>query len=127
MKLLDDGREPPPMYYDHPEIPEWQQFYWRAFADLSTERQIGMSLGPIPRSQIMEYAAEHRLGADAKDRLIEIIRTMDNEYLKLLSSQSKSRKEADEEVSVLDIEGNKQLLARVKARAGSARKPHGKS
>jgi hypothetical protein len=34
-----------------------------AFHELSTERQIGMSVGPIPMSKVTEYLREHRLPA----------------------------------------------------------------
>lgn len=88
-----------------------------------------MSLGPIPRSQVMAYAAEHGLGIDATDRLAGIIRAMDSEYLRLInapeSRTDRRKKDADDEVSAHDIEGSKQVLDRLRARAAARRKPKG--
>lgn len=57
---------------------EWS--VWESFWELSTERQIGMSAGPIPVSKIIEHA-KTRSGVPS-EALIQLIRIMDAEYLK---------------------------------------------
>lgn len=50
----------------------------RAFKDLSTERHIGMALGPIPLSAIWAYADRHQLG----ELFTLQIQRLDEHYLK---------------------------------------------
>lgn len=124
MKLIDEGREPHPAFYQQPEILPWNKFYWDAFHDLSTERQIGMGLGPIPRSHIMAYAAEHDILGDNADHFADIIRRVDIEYLRQTSVSSKDKKKLIDEVSVNDPVGMGQVMDRLRARAASATKQH---
>lgn len=63
-----------------PEIYDVELSIWESFWELSTERQIGMSPGPIPVSKIIEHA-ERRSGVP-KEALVSLIRIMDGEYLK---------------------------------------------
>jgi hypothetical protein len=93
-----------------------------AFGDLSTERQIGMGLGPIPRSAILNYATEHGLLGDEIYRFEDIIRSIDSEYLSMINTV----KDKDEAALVRadDIEGMKGVVARMKARAATATKKH---
>lgn len=51
---------------------------WSAFWELSTERQIGMGVGPIPVSRIRRHAPE--FGMDTSS-FVRIMRRMDDEYL----------------------------------------------
>ena len=55
----------------------WHEDFWR----LSTERQIGMGLGPIPASAIDKHTA----GWDSEDAAVFefCIRQMDDVYMKL--------------------------------------------
>lgn len=125
MKLIEAGREPHPAFYQQPEILPWNSFYWEAFHELSTERQIGMGLGPIPRSCIMAYAAEQDLLGDAAEHFLDIIRRVDVEYLQ--SANSSSKDQPDTGVSPNDTVGVGQVLERLKARAAGATKRHVKS
>ena len=55
---------------------------WRAFAALSSDRQIGMDLGPIMFSSIEKYAERFGIdGVDAFDRFSFLIRAMDRDWL----------------------------------------------
>lgn len=65
---------------------EWQ--LWSAFWELSTERQVGFSPGPIPGSAIRQYAATEQ-GAD-RSSFAAIIRAMDDVYLSHKSGESKT-------------------------------------
>lgn len=62
-----------------PDLSDIEWFYWDAFWELSTERQVGMSPGPIPGSAIRDYAASDQ-GYNAAC-FSQIIRSMDDFYL----------------------------------------------
>jgi hypothetical protein len=87
-KVLAGQRAPDP-FYERPEIDEASVYLWRAFIDLGTERQVGMGLGPIPRSAAKAYAAEIGLSGDCFDHFWAIINTVDNEYLKFANASDK--------------------------------------
>lgn len=93
--LRRGGRAPDP-YLDRPELWPESQFFWTAFHDLATERQIGMGLGPIPRSAAVAYAAEYGITeGDEFDRFWAIIRTVDAEQLKLANTTKKKDRDSD--------------------------------
>lgn len=56
-------------------------FYIDAFRMLSTERQIGMELGEVPWSKIVEYGRYKGLDGDMIDVLVHVVREMDSAYL----------------------------------------------
>lgn len=64
-------------------------FYLKSFHDLSTERSIGMGLGPIPWSKIVEYADWYGLEPDVIEAFVDIIRTVDVAYLKYNADEQK--------------------------------------
>lgn len=70
------------------------QYYWHAFADLTTERQQGMGVGPIPYSSIRDMAAEDRLSSSEAATFHYVIRALDNHFLdqqsKHLAKKAKS-------------------------------------
>ncbi len=72
-----------------PTLNEGLFFYWQAFADLSTDRSLGMAEGPIPWSAIDRYGYRHDIWSDEFDRLVYIIRGLDSEYLKIRASKNK--------------------------------------
>ena len=111
--------EPPDAYYKQPEIHPTNQFYWDAFAELSSERQIGMGLGPIPRSAIKAYAEEFAVVGDSLDLFMSIIRRADNEFLRVANS---SEKRGDATVPVSDTEGVRGVMQRLQARAKNSPK-----
>ena len=61
----------------------------KSFHDLSTERSVGMSLGPIPWSKIVQYADRYQLEPDVTEAFIDIIRTMDVAYMKHNANEQK--------------------------------------
>lgn len=83
-----------------------------------------MSLGPIPRSSILNYAAEHGLLGDAAEHFENIIRDIDSEYLSMLNAKPEPEQAAL--VKATDIEGSKRVIERMKLRAASATKRHSK-
>jgi hypothetical protein len=73
----------------------------------------------------MSYAAESGFDVDASDQFAKIIRELDVEFLHSVNAV-KGKDKLIEEVPITDVEGTKQLLARLGARA-SAGKKRGKS
>jgi hypothetical protein len=70
------------------------QFYFDAFQELSTSRQVGMGLGPIPFTAIAEYFRIYEL-ADF-DEFAYLIRRMDNVFLELESAEDAARSKQQE-------------------------------
>lgn len=117
--MVAEGREPPAQYFKQPEIPEHLQFYWFAFFELGTERQIGMGLGPIPRSAIRDYANEWGIhSVDEFDRFSGIIGALDDEFLSTANATSKTDKPVDD-----GADGPHRVFDSLKARAKAK---HGK-
>src|SRR5262249_1598149 len=54
---------------------------WEAFAQLSTDRPVGLSRGAIPWSSIDGYAARFSIAGDESGRFARLIRAMDEAYL----------------------------------------------
>lgn len=50
-----------------------------AWAELSTCRPIGMAVGPIPWTAIIEWARFHGLDREATGVLVSVIRRLDND------------------------------------------------
>lgn len=79
------------------QLPEWyraephataeDRWFLDAFWALSTERQIGWTMGPIPESQIENFAARRGLDRAMVGVLRDIIHALDNAYLKWLESK----------------------------------------
>lgn len=64
--------------------------YMTAFHRLSTCRQVGMGLGPIPWNSIGEYATMQELDQEHTEALYYFIERMDAAFLDWSSKQSKS-------------------------------------
>lgn len=121
LKQIEHDIEPPPQFFEQPEIEPHQKLYWDAFHELSTERQIGMGAGPIPRSAIKVYADELGIVGDDYDPFHLIIRKMDNEYLSLLHSSHKSQ-DKGLTAEAGDPERTRAVMEVIKARAAAANK-----
>jgi len=71
---------------------EWP-YHYHAFGDLSTERQIGMSVGPIPYSAVRAMAVEDNLSRAEAATFHYVIRALDNHFL------SKQAKRAEQQAA----------------------------
>jgi hypothetical protein len=68
-------------------------FYLRAFWELSSERQFGHAIGPIPWSKIIFYGERRNLD-DAMMEVFEfIVRELDEAYLKWQRDEQQRRTE----------------------------------
>lgn len=72
-------------------------FYTQAFWELSTERQIGMGLGPIPASRIKAYAADYGLEPDVAEVFKVVVREMDSVYLSWSAEEGERKRKARQE------------------------------
>lgn len=62
-----------------------------AFWQLSTERQVGFSVGQIPVSKIEEYAERRGYDPITLDIFRQMIRTMDTAYLEWLTEEREKK------------------------------------
>lgn len=126
--MWDEGRDPPAPFFEQPEIRPDLQHYWMAFHDLGTERQIGMGVGPIPRSRLLDYAHDDLgLDGDDLDRFCAVIRMMDDEYVAMANGGSKDRDRGspaarvDDPKAVMAVFGQvERKVARRRAKQGNA-------
>jgi len=63
------------------------EFYFAAFWELSSERQVGQVFGPIPWSRVVDYAFFAGLNASMLSLFLRVIRAMDDGYLGWLREQ----------------------------------------
>jgi hypothetical protein len=66
---------------DEPQPFLGDDFYMKAFWDLSTERQLGMTAGPIPWTRIQAYACACELSSSMMKVFEAVIRAMDSTYM----------------------------------------------
>lgn len=82
------GMEIPDRIQKAPVLGLGLSFYLQAFFDLDADRNVGMSLGRIPWSVVLQYAAFYRLTEEQTDCLTYIIREMDTAYTKYREEQN---------------------------------------
>jgi hypothetical protein len=84
----------PQQLLDEPQLYPGLGIYYRAFWELSSERQIGMGCGPIPHSAIVGYARNYRMSDDQEFDLIYLMRKMDARYLELSEKKAELQRKA---------------------------------
>jgi hypothetical protein len=67
---------------NQPRIIFGTQHFLRLFWELSSERQFGMGVGPIPISKVREVARENRYDEESLELLLIVIKTLDAAYMK---------------------------------------------
>jgi len=80
---LRSGRDIPPRIAGAPELEAGAEIWMLAFRQLTTERQIGWGVGPIPWSAIAAWAEEWELDEEQASDLAYYVRRMDREYIRL--------------------------------------------
>lgn len=120
--MYENGEQPPPAFFDQPEVQPHLSFVWLAFHELGTERLAATS--PIPASKIREYAdRELWLSTDREEWFVELIRLMDAESLNNFAERVrvKSKKEP-ENVPANDPAATRQLFSSLKAKASAKKR-----
>lgn len=73
-----------------PRLTPGLEFYYSAFLNLSSERQVGFSEGRIPWSKVKDYCDRLKMSLDDFERTWAIIAHMDAAYLKYRGEKSKT-------------------------------------
>jgi hypothetical protein len=109
--MVERGREAPTEFYERPEIEPHLTWLWNAFWELTTERQIGMAIGPIPGSKIREYVREE-MGLDGVeyDHGRAVIRRMDDDYVAMLNRRPDESPELSDAAKATDGDGVKRVV-----------------
>jgi len=109
--MAERGRDAPPEFYDRPEIEPHLNWLWNAFWELGTERQLGMTIGPIPGSKIREYLRDDLdLHGAEYDRARAIIRKADDAYVGMLNRRKDDGPEMADTAKTTDSEGVKRVV-----------------
>lgn len=86
------NRRPPPKFIEIEEKTEpWMGFYLTAFYRLSTERSVGMAVGPIPWSKTVQYGQHYGFDGVALDVFCDMIEKMDGHYTKQAAKERKKK------------------------------------
>lgn len=88
---IEKGRPLPQWVEEAPELAPGDEFYLTAFWDLSTCRDLGWGVGPIPWRDIILYADRAGLEEDTATAFVAIIRHMDTAYLRWQEQEQKRR------------------------------------
>lgn len=81
----------PKALVDRPTLQQQNRHFLEAFYDLNPSRQIGMTIGPIPCSEVLAYV--QLLGdytADERLRLLRVVRRLDAAYMEFTASKKTS-------------------------------------
>ena len=84
------GKPVPKRIQNAPELLPGLDVFYDAFNCLSTTRQIGMGLGPIPWTCIQAYADEYGFEGDQRADLFYHVNVMDSAFLEHVRKQNKS-------------------------------------
>jgi hypothetical protein len=78
---IEKGRELPEWYLDNPEVPDdWLNFL-HIFNDLSSCRQIGMTLGPIPWDAILRYCQYKEYDEETTSLVMTVMKHLDMTFM----------------------------------------------
>lgn len=90
-------RQPlPDAIMDAPELYAGLEAYYEAFIELSTCRDHGMGVGPIPWTAVDRYAERHGFRGDGFFYLLKMVRALDDAFLKHQRQKGKEGANADE-------------------------------
>ncbi len=83
------GMPIPDKIKNRPQLTSGLEFYWRAFTELSADRDIGMAEGHIPWTAMNQWALRHGIQGDEFERFVSILRIVDTAYMEKRHSQHK--------------------------------------
>lgn len=120
-RFIAAGRAPDESFFKRPELDALEMALHAAFYDLSTERQIGMAIGPIPRSKMRAYASsELQLSADEADWFCGVLSRIDGQYLSMIRPKNKDEPKMRDSAPPNDPAGTRRILKNL------AKKPEAK-
>jgi len=65
------------------------EFIWLAFSELQSCRQVGMDLGSIPWTSIVQYTEHYNIIGGEAEAFIHLISVLDNHYLSSIQEKQK--------------------------------------
>lgn len=83
------GMPIPDKIKNRPQLISGLEFYWRAFTDLSADRDIGMAEGHIPWTAMNQWALRYDIWGYEFERLVLILKKVDTAYMEKRHSQHK--------------------------------------
>lgn len=83
----------PAWYRDQPQLIRGDEFYLTAFWELSSCRQFGYSIGPIPWNRVVEYGERRRLDRRMIKVFEVVLRELDEVYLAWLRDNQERKTE----------------------------------
>lgn len=84
---MERGQPPPSWVEEEPACPPPAEAFLRAFWQLSTERQIGFTIGQIPVSKIEEYGEKRGFDSVTLDILKQMVRALDTAFLEWVAKE----------------------------------------
>lgn len=92
--MLEEKNLPLPEWYlDQPQLQPGDNFYFRAFWELSSCRQFGWSVGPIPWRDMVLYAEYAGLDSENTQLFATVLRELDEVYLSWSRDEVKRKTE----------------------------------
>jgi hypothetical protein len=73
-----------------PDLTLGLELFYVGFLDLTSCRQIGMGLGPIPLTSILEYCLLNEIEGEQAEDFVWMMQHLDSEYLTWSSKRGKS-------------------------------------
>ena len=94
--LMERGAPTPGWLEEQPQQESGDGFYLQSFWELSTERQLGFTVGPIPESAIRMYGGAHHLSPVMMVVFKAVIRSMDSTYRDWAESERKKAQKGND-------------------------------
>lgn len=93
---MERGAPIPSWVDEEPEGMAADSYYMQAFWDLSTERQLGFTVGPIPQSAIQRYPGVDQLSPAMMALFKAVITDMDSTYRDWAESERKKAQKSND-------------------------------
>lgn len=87
------GGKLPDIVANSPELEPGLLYYYIVWQELSNDRQLGFSVGPIPSASIDRFIEQEALSLDDSVDLRHHIRALDRAFLEHCSNQAKAKKD----------------------------------
>lgn len=86
--MAEESGVPPAALVEMPEVFPDLEYVVEAFSALTSSRQVGFGLAPIPLTEIKTYVEMFDIPDDL-DTFLRLLRALDNEYLETLDRKLK--------------------------------------
>ena len=85
------GMPLPDRIQNAPELTLGSELYYIGFLDLTSCRQIGTGLGPIPLLSLLEYCMINGIEGEQQEDFVWFIQRLDQKYLQWSAARAKSK------------------------------------